>query len=73
MTQNTPFKVKVEKDKTYHWCACGKSTKEPFCSGAHQGSGIVPKAFTADKDGEVYLCGCKRSAKAPFCDGTHLK
>ncbi len=73
MAQNAPYKVKVEKGKTYYWCACGKSTKEPFCSGAHQGTGVTPKSFVAEKDGDIYLCGCKQSAKPPFCDGSHQK
>ena len=37
--QNAPYKVKVEKDKTYSWCACGLSQKQPFCDGAHKKNG----------------------------------
>ena len=33
--QNAPYKVKVEKDKTYSWCSCGLSKKHPFCDGSH--------------------------------------
>ena len=29
--QKSPYKVIVEKDKTYFWCACGLSQKQPFC------------------------------------------
>ena len=25
----------VEKDKSYYWCMCGKSSKQPFCDGSH--------------------------------------
>ena len=34
---NTPIKVALEKDKTYYWCACGKSENQPFCDGSHKG------------------------------------
>ena len=26
-----PIAVEVEKDKSYYWCACGLSKKQPFC------------------------------------------
>ena len=73
VAQKAPFAVSVEKGKTYHWCACGLSPKQPFCSGAHKGTPFVPLAFTAEQTKAVYLCGCKHTAKPPFCDGTHLK
>ena len=34
--QKSPYKVKVEKGKTYFWCACGLSPKQPFCDGSHK-------------------------------------
>ena len=27
--------VEVEKGKSYYWCACGQSKKQPFCDGSH--------------------------------------
>ena len=30
---NGPIAVDVEKDKSYYWCSCGKSSKQPFCDG----------------------------------------
>ena len=27
---NEPYKIKVEKEKTYFWCSCGLSNTEPF-------------------------------------------
>jgi len=35
LPQKNPYKVKVEKGKTYSWCACGLSQKQPFCDGSH--------------------------------------
>ena len=71
IAQKGPMPVEVEAGKTYFWCACGKSSKQPFCDGAHKGSGIAPVKFTAEADKKLFFCGCKASAKAPFCDGTH--
>ena len=39
ISQKGPYKVKVEKDKTYFWCACGLSQKQPFCDGSHKKEG----------------------------------
>jgi CDGSH-type Zn-finger protein len=66
-----PFAVELEAGKNYHWCACGKSANQPFCDGAHKGSGITPLAFTPEKEGTAHLCGCKHSKNAPYCDGSH--
>jgi len=66
-----PIAVDVEAGKTYYWCSCGRSTTQPFCSGAHKGSGFTPVAYLAERSARVYFCACKHSAKAPLCDGTH--
>jgi len=69
----TPALVDLEEGKTYFWCACGRSQKQPFCDGSHKGTNFNPLKFTADKTGPVALCQCKSSANAPFCDGSHMK
>jgi CDGSH-type Zn-finger protein len=66
-----PIGIDVESGKTYYWCSCGRSTTQPFCSGAHRGSGLEPVEFVATRSGQVFFCTCKRSAKGPLCDGTH--
>jgi len=71
IAQKGPFGVDVEDGKTYFWCQCGRSQKQPFCDGSHKGTGFTPVAYKAGKTGKVYFCGCKRSGKAPLCDGTH--
>ena len=44
--QKSPYKVIVEKDKTYFWCACSLSQKQPFCDGAHKKDGkFLSKRF----------------------------
>ena len=70
--QNAPYKVKVEKDKTYFWCSCGLSDKQPFCDGSHKKEGKFKSVkFTATETKEVFFCGCKKTKNHPFCDGSH--
>lgn len=71
IAQKSPYPVEVEAGKTYHWCACGRSAKQPFCDGSHKGTGLAPVPYTPDKAGTVYFCGCKATKTAPLCDGTH--
>ena len=71
IAQKTPFAVDVEAGKTYFWCACGQSKKQPFCDGSHRGSSFNPVKFTAETSKTAWLCGCKQTANAPFCDGSH--
>lgn len=67
----SPFKVEVEEGKSYFWCACGKSARQPFCDGSHKDTGFTPVKWTAEASKTVFFCGCKHSAKAPMCDGSH--
>lgn len=71
IAQKAPFPVDVTAGKKYFWCACGKSTNQPFCDGSHSDTEFTPLAYEADKDLTLYFCGCKRTAGAPLCDGTH--
>jgi CDGSH-type Zn-finger protein len=73
VARTSPFKIDVEAGKTYYWCTCGLSNKQPFCDGSHKGSVFSPVKYDATAAGDVWFCGCKRSAKAPLCDGTHKK
>jgi CDGSH-type Zn-finger protein len=70
---DTPFAITVEAGKSYYWCSCGKSKKQPFCDGSHTGSSFAPVKFDATENKTVYFCGCKATKKQPFCDGSHSK
>lgn len=61
------------KPGTYYWCACGRSTDQPFCDGSHAGSDFEPLEFSLDAPKTVALCRCKQTNNPPFCDGTHRK
>ncbi len=70
---NNPIAVDVEAGKTYWWCSCGKSTRQPFCDGSHKGSEFTPMPFKATESKQLWFCACKHSTHAPLCDGTHKK
>ncbi len=69
--QKSPMAVEVKKGEMYYWCACGKSSTQPFCNGSHQGTSFSPVTFTAQENETVFLCACKHTKSPPFCDGTH--
>jgi CDGSH-type Zn-finger protein len=69
--QKAPYPVDVTAGKTYWWCSCGLSKKQPFCDGSHKGGPFSPQSWTAEKDGKAWFCGCKQTGKAPMCDGRH--
>ena len=66
-----PAAVQLEAGKTYAWCACGYSKKQPFCDGSHKEHGFNPLVFKAEETKTAYLCQCKHTKTPPFCDGTH--
>lgn len=73
VAQKAPYPVEVEAGKTYFWCACGRSKKQPFCDGSHKDTGLTPQKHTAEKDGKLFFCGCKATGKSPLCDGSHAR
>ncbi|MEM7429923.1 MAG: CDGSH iron-sulfur domain-containing protein [Pseudomonadota bacterium] len=73
VAQLEPYAVEVKAGKTYFWCACGKSSRQPFCDGSHKDTGIEPLKWECGKDGKKFFCGCKMTDGQPFCDGTHNK
>lgn len=71
VAQQGPYQVELVEGKAYFYCSCGRSARQPFCDGSHNGTGLEPKRFVADRTGTFNLCGCKSTDDAPFCDGSH--
>ena len=65
--------VEVEQNKSYFWCSCGLSYKQPFCDGSHENTEFSPVKFIADETKKMFFCTCKQTNNQPFCDGSHNK
>jgi CDGSH-type Zn-finger protein len=68
-----PLPIDVVAGKSYWWCACGRSTTQPFCDGSHKSSSFTPVEYKAAETTKAFFCTCKRSARKPLCDGSHKK
>lgn len=70
--QLKPCLITLKAGRTYLWCRCGRSKRQPFCDGSHRDTGFEPLKHVATVEGEeVLFCGCKHTRTPPFCDGTH--
>ena len=63
--------VEVEQNKSYFWCSCGLSSKQPFCDGSHKNTEFNPVKFIADETKKMFFCTCKQTNDQPMCDGSH--
>ncbi len=68
---DTPYAIAVESGKSYFWCACGKSSSQPFCDGSHKGTDFTPVKYEATESKKAFFCGCKATKSQPMCDGSH--
>jgi len=65
--------VKVELNKSYYWCSCGKNAKQPFCDCSHKTTSFNPLVYKAEKTKKMFFCACKLTDNQPFCGGSHNK
>jgi len=63
--------VQPAEPGVYWWCACGRSKTQPFCDGAHKGTGFTPFKTEISEKKSVAWCACKQTQHKPFCDGSH--
>ena len=68
---DSPIGVDVAEGKSYFWCSCGKSLKQPLCDGSHKGTEFTPLQYKADQSKKVFFCTCKQTNDPPMCDGSH--
>ena len=57
----SPIGINVVEGKSYYWCACGKSSKQPFCDGSHKGTEFKSIVYKADQSKKVFFCVCKQT------------
>ena len=65
--------IEVKHGKSYYWCSCGRSSKQPFCDGSHKGTNFSPVLYKADLTKKMFFCNCKHTNNEPFCDGSNNK
>ena len=70
---DAPIGCDVEQGKSYWWCSCGRSARQPFCDGSHKGTSFTPLRYDAAETRTVYFCACKLSVNRPVCDGSHKR
>ena len=61
-----PIAVEVEKDKSYYWCACGLSKKQPFCDGSHRETKFRPIPYKSEETQKKFFCVCKQTDSQLF-------
>ncbi len=71
IAQKAPYMIDVEAGKTYYYCSCGLSSKQPLCDGSHKTTDFTPVAYKAEETKTIAMCGCKHSKSGATCDGTH--
>ena len=52
---DAPIGVNVVEGKSYFWCTCGLSAKQPFCDGSHKGTEFAPMKYLADQSKKVFF------------------
>ena len=72
IAQKSPLVQKLQPG-SFWWCSCGRSKTQPFCDGAHKGTGFSPLKVDFTEAKTVAWCGCKHSKNGAFCDGSHAK
>ncbi len=72
IVKKAPYVITLEP-RTYAWCSCGLSKKDPFCDGSHKTveGGFHSVKFKVEETRKLALCACKHSKNPPFCDGSH--
>ncbi len=73
IADSKPIMVDLKSGKSHAWCACGHSSKQPWCDGSHKGTGISPIIFKPEESKKAAMCMCKHTNNAPHCDGSHAK
>ena len=58
---SSAIKIEVEESKSYFWCSCGKSSKQPFCEGSYKGSEFSPVVYNWEITKKMFFCTRKQT------------
>jgi len=47
VAQKSSYPIEVEEGKSYYWCQCGQSKKQPLCDASHKGTAFNPVVYKA--------------------------
>jgi len=72
IADKAPQIVELETGKNYAWCACGRSSNQPWCDGTHKTTSISPTVFIVNEPKIAAICMCKQTKNPPYCDGSHM-
>jgi len=50
-----PIAIDVEQGKSYYWCSCGKSSKQPFCDGSIKGLNLIHRFLKPRKQKKCFF------------------
>ena len=50
----SPIGINVLEGKSYFWCTCGISSKQPFCDGSHNSTEFSPLKYVADQSKKFF-------------------
>ena len=53
IAQKSPYPIEVEEGKSYYWCQCGQSKKQPFCDASHKGTSFNPVVYKATETKKI--------------------
>jgi len=49
------IKIEVKEGKSYFWCSCVQSSKQPFYDGSHKGSEFKPVVYKAETTKKMFF------------------
>ena len=72
IAQKSPYPVEVVEGKKYFWCYYGKSGRQAFCDGSHQGTDFLPQTYTAPASKTLYFVDAS-TQRVPCCATACIK
>ena len=65
----SPIGVNVIEGKSYFWCTCGISSKQPLCDGSHKNTNFTPIRYLAEQSKKVFFARVNKLTILPCVMG----